>query len=145
MLLGGGYLKKMSSTSFTFDAGLLLPIYSIQRPGHSSHRKKNENDSRPDAQGAFIYSKPTYGFHSAAGFTYDLKKVSFGAEGQLSVVSIESGWDRFSEDEKQSSETRTIPSIGPKLGLSLGPGVRLEGSVQFGHSVSFGTSLRYVF
>ncbi len=144
-LFGTGYLQKFSAVSLTFDAGLLVGINTEPRPGHSSFRKKNENDSRPDAQGAFIYSKPTYGLYSAVGFTYDVKKISLGAEGQLSVVSIESGWDRWGEDQAQSSVTQTVPSVGPKIGFLLDSKVRLEGSVQIGRSVHFGIALRCTF
>jgi hypothetical protein len=144
-LVGAGYQQKLSRWSLTFDSGLLVGIDPDRRPGHSDHRKKNENDSRPDAQAAFIYSKPTLGLRNAVGFTYDFKEVSFGLAGQLSVVKIESGWDRFGEDQKESSDTQTIPTIGPKVGVWLGPRARVEGSVQIGRAVSFAVALRFAF
>jgi hypothetical protein len=144
-LAGAGYQRQFSRWSLTFDSGLLIGIDTDRRPGHSDHRKKNENDSRPDEQGAFIYSKPTLGLRNAVGFTYDFKDISFGLAGQLSVVRIESGWDRFGEDQKQSSNTQTIPTVGPKIGVWLGPRTRVEGSVQIGRAVSFVVALRHAF
>lgn len=144
-LVGVGYQRQLSRWSLTFDSGLLIGIDTDRRPGHSDHRKKNENDFRPDEQGAFIYSKPTLGLRNAVGFTYDLNEISFGVAGQLSVVRIESGWDRFGEDEKQSSDTQTIPTIGPTIGAWLGPRTRIEGSVQIGRAVSFAVALRHAF
>ena len=144
-LAGAGYQRQLSRWSLTFDSGLLIGIDTDRRPGHSDHRKKNENDSRPDAQGAFIYSKPTLGLRNAVGFTYNFKEISFGLAGQLSVVRIESGWDRFGEDQKQSSDTQTIPTIGPKIGVWLGLRTRVEGSVQIGRAVSFAVALRHAF
>jgi len=144
-LAGVGYQRQLSRWSLTFDSGLLIGIDTDRRPGHSDHRKKNENDSRPDEQGAFIYSKPTLGLRTAVGFTYDFNKVSFGVAGQLSVVRIESGWDRFGEDAKQGSDTQTVPTIGPKIGVWFGPRTRIEGSVQIGRAVSFAVALRHAF
>ena len=144
-LFGAGYLQKISASVLTFDVGLLVGIAPALRPGHSDSRKKNENDSRPDAQGAFIYSKPTYGLHGAVGFAYDVKRVSLGVEGQVSVVKLESGWDRFSDDEKEATATQTIPTIGPKFGVLLHAQTRLEGIVQIGRSVHFGVTLRHTF
>src|SRR5689334_7152928 len=144
-LAGAGYQRQLSRWSLTFDSGLLIGIETDRRPGHSDHRKKNENDSRPDAQGAFIYSKPTLGLRNAVGFTYEFKDISFGLAGQLSIVRIESGWDRFGKDEKESSDTQTIPTIGPKIGFWLGPRTRVEGSVQIGRAVSFAVALRHAF
>ncbi len=130
--LGVGHQARLSdSLSLTFDVGGLI--------GGDRDRHQNVNDTRPVANGAFVYSEARFGLFTAAGVSYYIKQFYVGAEAQLAGVFIDSGWDRFGEDESERTEFDLLSSAGPKIGYSLTENFSVEGTVQFGHAVTFGT------
>lgn len=136
--VGGGYDKAFwENWSASADVSALF--------GGARDRHQNANDTRPPANGAFVYSEGRFGFATTAGVSRQLGKFSLGGEFQLAGVSIESGWDRFSKDQKQSSTFKLVPSAGPKLGYRVTQNLSLDGSVQFGQGVGASVGLRWNF
>lgn len=128
LLLGIGYqIPVARSLWLNLDAGGLI--------GSARDEHKNANDSRPDANGAFVYSAAKWGWLAAAGLTYRVTERFYaGAEAQLAGVSIESGWDRYSNDERKRSSMEVYPSVGPKLGYAFSDHFAIEGSAQLGRT-----------
>lgn len=128
LLFGVGYQAPVTDRLWlNLDVGGLV--------GTTRDEHKNANDSRPDANGAFVYSEAKWGWLAAAGLTYRVTERFYaGAEAQLTGVWIESGWDRFGKDESTDTTMELYPSIGPKLGYAFGDQLSIEGSVQFGRA-----------
>jgi len=124
---------KKSAINFNFDFGLLL--------GGTRDRKKNVNDTRPDAISAFIYSEAHLGALAAFGVSYNINSFSLGAETQVNSFFIESGWDRWGSDEEQESKFDIMPTIGSKIGYQINKKIGFEATIQFGESTSSAINL----
>jgi hypothetical protein len=136
--LGVGYDMRLGrSWSAGFEIGALL--------GGERDEHQNDNDHRPPAQGAFVYSEARVGIFAAAGLSYHLKRWSLGAEATLAGVFVDHGWDRFDSDESEAMDFVLAPSCGPKLGYAMGHNWRAEVTVQFGRSVTAAVLLSYRF
>ena len=137
-LLGVRYQVPLGkSVSINLDAGALI--------GFNREEKQNANDSRPSANGAFVYSQANYGFLAAVGSSYHIRRFYAGAEAQVAVVYVGSGWDRFGKNERDDYSFKTVPSVGPKIGYQITDHTSVEASVQFGEEVNFGTQLSIKF
>lgn len=137
-LVGGSYRVPMSEPwVLVMDAGILA--------GPNVDRHKNANDSRGDANAAFVESAAILGSFVDVGVAYRLGRVQVGAQAQLNGVLIQSGWDRFGEFESDHNEFRAVPSIGPTIGIEISESLTLEASVQFGERVSGGLLIRWDF
>lgn len=109
--LGIGYHYPIyNKIEFSFSSGGLV---GGGRNGH-----QNDNDSRPAANGAFVYSKTTWGIFTDIDLTYRLNNFFLGARGALTGLFIDNGWDRWGKDESVSSKFNTSLSFGPVLGYS---------------------------
>lgn len=135
--LGGRYQTKKADLILNFDFGVLL--------GGERDRRKNVNDTRPDANAAFIYSEAHVGVLAAFGLSYDMNPLTLGAEAQVTGVFIESGWDRWGSDDKQDSMFEVMPTIGPKIGYQLSENIGLEATIQFGKSTNGAANLIFGF
>lgn len=136
--VGVGYDQPfLENWSANFDLSALF--------GGARDRHQNANDSRPAANGAFVYSEARYGFLGGAGVSRQVGKFSLGGEFQLAGVQVESGWDRFSKDQKQSSSFKLLPTAGPKLGYRINQNLSVDGSVQFGRGVGGNVGVKWNF
>ncbi len=114
--------------------------------GGQRDEHKNDNDSRPDANGSFVYSESRWGGFGELGLTYYIFKDFYvGAEAQIAGIYQSNGWSRFGSDESEQSSIEWYPSIGPKIGLKTLENCRLEGSVQFGKVQAFSITLAIMF
>jgi hypothetical protein len=138
-IAGVGYQPKLyGDLHLTLDVGLLF--------GGARDRHQNDNDLRPPAVGAFVYSQAgPLGAYFAPGLEYRWRSLAVGAEAQVAGIPISSGWDRFGSDQEVKSEFRWVITGGPKLGVRLSESMRLEGSVQFGKSIGASVGFRYFF
>jgi hypothetical protein len=126
------------SFSVNLDAGGLI---GGERDGH-----KNANDTRPDSNAAFVYSKARFGVFGALGVSYHIdEKWYIGAEGQITGIFMSSGWDRWATDTSTDTEFKIAPSVGPKIGIALGEKTDLELSILFGNSVTWGAQIFHRF
>lgn len=133
LLVGGGFEKKLSPlTSLNFDLGFLF--------GQNRDIQQNLNDVRHPHNAAFIYSEINWGILSAAGIQYNIKKFYAGADVQVAGVFVESGWDRFNNDESVQTKLELVPSIGPKIGFYI-----FEASIHFGKNVDYGVQAVWKF
>lgn len=124
--IGGRFETNTSSMIVNFDVGGLI--------GGSRDEQKNINDQRPDANGAFVYSKADWGATVALGLSYEIGAFRLGGEAQVTWINIESGWYRFGSDQRKDSEFHVMPTIGPKVGYRFNDRFVLEATVQFGDS-----------
>ena len=128
---GGGYQACLSdSFSLALDVGALI--------GGNRDRHQNANDTRPAANGSFVYSEDRFGLFAATGLSYNIKRFYVGVEAQLAGVFVDSGWDRWGKDESQHTSFELLSSVGPKVGYSFTEEFSVEGTVQFERSVTFG-------
>jgi hypothetical protein len=88
--------------------------------GLTRDRHQNDNDTRGEAQGSFVYSQAKWGGYAALGLTYYLKDLYLGVEARETAVMFESGWDRWGSDESAHDSWVWTPSVGPKVGYSFG-------------------------
>jgi hypothetical protein len=137
LAIGLGYESPLFR-SFTFQLGVGGLV------GSNRDRKQNANDSRPTANGSFIYSEADYGIYASAALPYHIQAFYIGPEVQLALIKIDSGWDRFGSDESASSSWEAYPSVGGKLGFSI-QNFRLEGAAHYGRCFDTGVNLKYMF
>ena len=137
LFLGARYLREDENTALNIDLGGLL--------GRNKNKTKNANDSRPDSTASFIYSKAEMGISGAVGYSWKKGRFKWGAEAQLSAIYIESGWDRFDNQEKEKSKIKLVPTIGPKVGITLWDDNLWEFTVQGGEAFSAGTNVQFRF
>jgi len=131
--LGVGYQRRLSeSLSFNLDVGALF--------GDNRSRRQNANDTRPAANASFIYSEANLGAFATMGMSYYIGQLSLGVEAQYAALMVDAGWDRYGSDELQTRTYQYQFSAGPKVGYDVGP-CALEGTIQFGQSVTFGLQL----
>jgi hypothetical protein len=94
---------------------------------------QNINDPRPAANAAFVYSQAAdYGFYGSIGLAYQIKRLSLGINGDVSGIFIDSGWDRYSNDQSVQNKLRLVPTVGPKIGWQPMDNLQVEGGVGFG-------------
>lgn len=100
--------------------------------GQNRDERQNDNDSRPESSGSFVYSNSEWGAYSAFGLSYYLvENLYAGAECQIAGVLVSDGWDRWGKDERQDAEVIFLSSLGPKIGYVLNQSLGLEGTLQF--------------
>jgi hypothetical protein len=100
--------------------------------GGERDQQQNSNDSRPVANGAFIYSEREFGAFGGLGLSYFLGQFYFGGEVSLVGVYESHGWNRYGEDEAVESGMEWYPSFGPKIGYRFTNEIGFEAGVQFG-------------
>ena len=125
--LGGGYeLLASPSWLVTVDIGGLF--------GNARNQRQNANDSRPASQGAFIYSKASYGVFLQPQLLYKVGTTNFsvGVSARLAGVYIDNGWFRFNSDETQSASWKLLPKAGPVVRWEFSNTGALEASAQYG-------------
>ena len=120
-----------------------LDVGGLGGPNRDEHQ--NDNDYRDPAMGAFVFSKANWGIFAAVGVNYHIQRLYLGAEAQVGGVWLQSGWDRYNEDETEHVEFRSFASGGPKIGVRLSEAISLEATAQFGRSARFGLSLKRTF
>lgn len=112
--------------------------------GGDRDSKQNDNDPRPAATGAFIYSEANFGLYGAVGMSYHFQGVMrglyLGAEAQMVGIFVDHGYDRWGKDQSVESKLLWTPSVGPKLGYEY-QNFDIELSAQIGKSV--GISLTF--
>ena len=132
--------QKPVANSFMLNADLGM-LVGGQRDEH-----KNDNDSRPDANGSFVYSESRWGGFGELGLSYYIVNDFYiGVEAELVGIYQSNGWYRWGSDESEHSGIEWYPSIGPKIGLKTLENCRLEGSVQFGKVQAFSITLAVMF
>lgn len=135
IFLGARYLKENENTAFNIDLGALV--------GDNEEKTQNANDSRPSSAASFIYAKSEVGIQGAVGYSWKKGRFTLGGETQLSVIFIESGWDRFANQEEEKTKTRFVPTIGPKLGFYLWEDTLVEVTVQAGEAITAGANFQF--
>jgi hypothetical protein len=137
--IGSGYEENVTDRFLlTFDFGGLI--------GGTRDDRQNANDARPAATGASVYSEARWGMFAALGLHYDIKYFRVGVEAQVAGVFVDSGWDRFGDDERVHRKFETVPSAGPVIGYSFPGGYsRIEATVQIGHSIDYGVQSTWKF
>jgi hypothetical protein len=106
--------------------------------GGARSSQQSANDLRASDTATQIYSEARWGTYGAVGLVYYFHHFYFGAEAELTCIFIQSGWNRFGDDEIQHTTFDLLPSGGPKIGYSFTHDISVEGTVQFGHSLGFG-------
>ena len=96
-----------------FGAG--LDLYVSKKDMH-----QNDNDPRPAANGAFVYSKVApFGAHVNAGVRiFPVKTSGFFLDAALSgaTFGVESGWDRYSKEQVERKTNSTLGLFGGGIG-----------------------------
>ncbi len=135
IVAGARYLHETDETVFNLDLGALIGE-------HNEVKSKNANDNRADNIASFVYSKADMGIHSAIGYSWKKGRFILGGEAQFAVLFLESGWDRFDNQEEQDTKYKFIPTAGPKLGIYLWDENLLEFTVQGGEAFSAGANVQ---
>jgi hypothetical protein len=114
--------------------------------GGQEDRHKNANDSRPDANAAFVYSDSTWGLYGSAGLVYHIGSHFYlGGDGEYNGVFISSGWDRFSSKESVKTDLVSIFTGGPVIGYDINKNFGVEAGAQLGNSKMFLFKIKYKF
>ena len=136
LFVGARYLKEFENdTALNIDLGALI--------GDNEKKAQNANDNRPAGAASFIYSKAEMGVQGAVGYSLRKGRFRLGAEAQLSGIYIESGWDRFDNQEKEDSKFKFVPTIGPKIGIYLWDDNLVEVTVQKGEEFAAGVNFQF--
>ncbi len=140
LLIGFRYQTAPIAKSWTmnFDMGGLI--------GGQRDQRQNANDSRPPANGSFIYSQDRFGIMGGVGLSYNVNRWSFGVQVEGAGIFVGNGWNRYNKDQSENTKLVGQFSAGPKIGLRLSESIRGELGVQFGGRTPMPTfSLSYLF
>ncbi len=112
--------------------------------GYNKDRKQNINDSRPAANGAFIYTEADFGMYMNIGCSlYLTQNLYIGVDGKLTGIYADSGWDRFGSEESAKTKMIWLPAICPKAGWRFGDSCSMEFTAILGKTM--GGSVCWVF
>lgn len=145
--IGARYTQPVSGPFYaTFEVGLLVSYDVVD--------EKNANDTRPDSDASFIYSRAALGAYASAGLAYKFGRFSLGATAQVAAVEIENGWDRpgryysnswIDDFQVDYYTTEYAWSVGPTFGYQFDDQLALEATVSFGDRVTGGLMLVWSF
>ena len=132
-----GYLPV--ANDWAFNAGF-SGLFGGVREAH-----QNDNDPRPPASSASVYSQVQYGATGSIGFGYYSEYFDIGIEGRETMLYYESGWDRFGRDGRAYREFRWTPSYGPKIGIGPVKNFRIESGLYFSNEGFVGANAHLLF
>lgn len=113
--------------------------------GANRDDKKNVNDPRPDANGAFIYSDAKWGIYGSASLTYQMGDFYLGGQVCLNNVFVSHGYDRWGRDESVKDSNVFLPTFGPVIGYRISESTAIHLGGHFGEVSGMSLTVSYTF